>query len=126
MNRILCLLVALLLVGCQGHAGKTNSEQPKLAVTHEFLHPINLQQYVLNSKKAIEYQFVDIDSYAGKSCTVRIKQLPGEQPLSTTAEGGDPSLCSVALRAIQSAIKNNSFPYKPSGAPDSIPYDFKP
>lgn len=124
MNRIICVLVMLLLAGCQGHAGRTGVEQTKPVVTQQFLHPNTLQEYAVNVRQAVQYQLLDADSYAGKACTIKVKQFPGKSPESINSEGGDPSLCVAALKAIRSAIDTDSFPYKPSGAPD-VSLDFR-
>lgn len=70
--------------------------------------------------------FYDASSYAGKTCTLRIKLAPDGMLLDIKPEGGDPALCQAALAAAKLA----KIPKPPSQAVYEVfknaPLDFKP
>ncbi|MGQ7172078.1 cell envelope integrity protein TolA, partial [Escherichia sp. R-CC3] len=59
--------------------------------------------YAGQIKSAIESKFYDASSYAGKTCTLRIKLAPDGMLLDIKPEGGDPALCQAALAAAKLA-----------------------
>ncbi|MGS6548407.1 cell envelope integrity protein TolA, partial [Enterobacter rongchengensis] len=82
--------------------------------------------YAAQIKSAIESRFYDASSYAGKTCTLRIKLAPDGMLLDIKSEGGDPALCTAALAAARQA----KMPKPPSQAVYEVfknaPLDFKP
>ncbi|MEY8710975.1 cell envelope integrity protein TolA, partial [Mangrovibacter phragmitis] len=82
--------------------------------------------YASQIKSAIESKFYDSGSYAGKTCTLRIKLAPDGMLLDVQSEGGDPALCQAALAAARQA----HMPKPPSQAVYEVfknaPLDFKP
>ncbi len=86
----------------------------------------DINNYAGQIKSAIESKFYDASSYAGKTCTLRIKLAPDGLLLNIQSEGGDPALCQAALAAARQA----KFPKPPSQAVYEVfknaPLDFKP
>ncbi len=86
----------------------------------------DINNYAGQIKSAIESKFYDASSYAGKTCTLRIKLAPDGLLLDLQSEGGDPALCQAALAAARQA----KFPKPPSQAVYEVfknaPLDFKP
>ncbi len=70
----------------------------------------DINNYAGQIKSAIESKFYDASSYAGKTCTLRIKLAPDGLLLNIQSEGGDPALCQAALAAARQA----KFPKPPS------------
>ncbi|CDL45671.1 TolA protein [Escherichia coli ISC41] len=63
----------------------------------------DINNYAGQIKSAIESKFYDASSYAGKTCTLRIKLAPDGMLLDIKPEGGDPALCQAALAAAKLA-----------------------
>ena len=86
----------------------------------------DIANYGSQIKAAIESRFYDASSYAGKTCSLRVKMNPDGSLISVSAEGGDPALCQAALAAARQA----KFPKPPSEAVYEVfknaPIDFKP
>ncbi|HDW3731141.1 TPA: cell envelope integrity protein TolA, partial [Escherichia coli] len=86
----------------------------------------DINNYAGQIKSAIESKFYDASSYAGKTCTLRIKLAPDGMLLDIKPEGGDPALCQAALAAAKLA----KIPKPPSQAVYEVfknaPLDFKP
>ncbi|WP_243731485.1 cell envelope integrity protein TolA, partial [Pseudescherichia vulneris] len=86
----------------------------------------DISNYAGMIKSAIETKFYDASSYAGKTCTLRIKLAPDGLLLDIQSEGGDPALCQAALAAARQA----KIPKPPSQAVYEVfknaPLDFKP
>ncbi|END4737620.1 cell envelope integrity protein TolA, partial [Escherichia coli] len=86
----------------------------------------DINNYAVQIKSAIESKFYDASSYAGKTCTLRIKLAPDGMLLDIKPEGGDPALCQAALAAAKLA----KIPKPPSQAVYEVfknaPLDFKP
>ena len=86
----------------------------------------DIANYGSQIKAAIESRFYDASSYAGKTCTLRVKMAPDGLLIDVKAEGGDPALCQAALAAARQA----KFPKPPSQAVYEVfknaPLDFKP
>lgn len=68
--------------------------------------------YIAQVRAAIQSHFQNVDTYAGKECSLRIKLAPNGMLIDVKAEGGDPVLCHAAIVA----IANASFPKPPSPA----------
>ncbi|WPM83869.1 cell envelope integrity protein TolA [Apirhabdus apintestini] len=62
-----------------------------------------INSYAAQIKSAIESKFYDSSSYAGKTCTLRIKLAPDGLLLNIQSEGGDAALCQAALAAARQA-----------------------
>ncbi|ENE2467036.1 cell envelope integrity protein TolA, partial [Escherichia coli] len=86
----------------------------------------DINNYAGQIKSAIESKFYDASSYAGKTCTLRIKLAPDGMLLDIKPEGGDPALCQAALAAAKLA----KIPKPPSQAVYEVfknaQLDFKP
>ncbi|EPQ1147667.1 cell envelope integrity protein TolA, partial [Citrobacter amalonaticus] len=86
----------------------------------------DISNYAGQIKSAIESKFYDASSYAGKTCTLRIKLASDGMLLDIQSEGGDPALCQAALAAARQA----KIPKPPSQAVYEVfknaPLDFKP
>jgi len=63
----------------------------------------DIANYVGQVKAAIESKFYDAQSYAGKTCALRIKLAPDGMLIDIKAEGGDPALCQAAVAAARQA-----------------------
>lgn len=92
------IFVVLLLSGCAA---------PKHPRTHVNVPPppvvTDLHSYIVGINYAITTQLFDADTYAGKTCDVRLDldekgQLTGLHVLT-----GDPSLCTAASHAVRNA-----------------------
>lgn len=99
------IFVVLLLSGCAA---------PKHPRTHVNVPPppvvTDLHSYIVGVNYAITTQLFDADTYAGKTCDVRLDldekgQLTGLHVLT-----GDPSLCTAA----SDAVRNAKLPVPPS------------
>lgn len=75
-----------------------------------------ISNYVTQIQTAIQSNFYDANSYAGKQCDLRIKLAPDGMLLDVQAVDGDPTLCRAAIKA----TTNTSFPKPPSQAVYSV------
>lgn len=85
-----------------------------------------ISEYAGQIKTAIEKQFYNPGSYAGKKCALRIKMFPDGLLMDVQIEDGDPDLCRAAL----DAVKKAEFPRPPSPEVYEVfknaPLDFMP
>jgi colicin import membrane protein len=76
---------------------------------------------------AIKGHLYDWDTYAGKTCTLRVKIAEDGTLLSVAQEGGDPAFCQAMLAATNRMSK---FPKPPTAEVykvfRNVPLDFKP
>lgn len=70
------------------------------------------KEYAAQIQGAIQRNFYDVSTYAGKQCDLKIKLAPDGMLLDVRAVGGDPALCRVAIKA----VANTTFPKPPSQA----------
>lgn len=84
------------------------------------------KEYAAQIQVAIQRNFYDVSSYAGKQCDLRIKLAPNGMLLDVQAVDGDPALCRAAIKA----VANTTFPKPPSQAVYSafknFALDFRP
>ncbi|MGB8667601.1 MAG: cell envelope integrity protein TolA [Serratia inhibens] len=73
---------------------------------------VEASQYAAQIRSAIESHFLDVGSYTGKRCALRIMLAPDGMLLAVRAEEGDPDLCRAAIKAATKA----RFPKPPSPA----------
>lgn len=62
-----------------------------------------IDSYLGQVKGAIQSKFYDADTFAGKTCDVRIKLAPDGLLISATPAGGDEALCQAAINAARTA-----------------------
>ncbi len=86
----------------------------------------DISNYAGQIKSAIESKFYNDPSFAGKTCTLRVKLAPDGLLLDIKSEGGDPALCQAAIAAARLA----KIPKPPSQDVYEVfknaPLDFKP
>ncbi|MFO6493044.1 cell envelope integrity protein TolA [Hafnia alvei] len=93
-----------LLSGC---SNKTNSQ---VADSKGSELSQAIRNYAGDIQSAIEWHFKIQPSFKGKICNLRINLAPDGRLLAVTAEDGDPTLCSDAVKAVKLA----KFPKPPS------------
>lgn len=117
MNRMICLLVALLLVGCQGGNTRTyNSPEP--------LQPTNGIQYAASVTEIINSHIGNANMFKGLSCSLIIQQDSKKMPSSIAMVGGSPKLCEATIAAMQKSIADGSYPYSPDSISGRVAFDF--
>ena len=116
---LLLVIATSLLSGCV----KTDSvakTRPSGNSVDDLFTPLNggipnasgmgVEKYAEQVRYAIQRNFYDANSYAGKQCNLRIQLAPDGMLLDVQAVDGDPALCRAAIKA----IANTTFPKPPS------------
>lgn len=67
----------------------------------------DINNYAGQIKSAIESKFYDASSYAGKTCTLRIKLAPDGMLLDIKPEGGDPHFVKLRWQQLNSRRSRN-------------------
>lgn len=137
MKKTLTFICLILLAGCQTHTKQTPGKALSFPTALEIKNQCELETpqqvesrelhvWMCQSVTAIEYRFFDADKYQGKTCDIVITQPLGKQPANVNAEGGDPALCTVALKATEQAINSGTFPMRPATLKDKFILHFAP